>query len=111
MPANKNETRFRNAVRKAGVPLAAKNDRYFPSLYIYQKENVYLDAQGKELGWYEVHYKEEADPVWFTFSNLDMFNSQKLHAAGFEFRFEELMIGKSKTRVSFYKAPAKGGKK
>ena len=109
MPANKNEIKFRNAVRKAGVPLAAKNDRYFPSLYIYQIER-FLDADGQELHYYDVHYKS-AEPVWFTFTNLNMYQAQKLHAAGFEFRFEMLETSRGKATVGFYKAPVKADKK
>jgi hypothetical protein len=106
MPANKAETKFRNAVRKAGVNLAAKNDRFIPRLYTYQSESVFLDAELNELDYYDLHYKN-AEPVWFTFSNLDMLNSQKLHAAGFQFMFRDLEIRGGKVRQAFYKAPEK----
>ncbi len=106
MPANKNETKFRNAVRKAGVPLAAKNDRFFPRLYTYQSESVFLDAQLNELHHFDIHHKN-AEPVWFTFTNLDILNSQRLHAAGFEFMFREVDTFGGKIRQAFYKAPEK----
>jgi hypothetical protein len=110
MPANKNETKFRNAVRKAGVSLAAKSDGYYPSLHVYQAEGVYLDADLKELHYYDVHYKA-AEPVWFYFSNIDLYNSQLLTAAGFGLKFVEVKSGQGKMRKAFYKAPEKEAKK
>jgi hypothetical protein len=106
MPANKAEIKFRNAVRKAGVSLAAKNDRFIPRLYTYQSESVFLDAELNELHHYDIHYKN-AEPVWFTFSNLDMLNSQRLHAAGFQMMFREVDTFGGKIRQAFYKAPEK----
>ena len=106
MPVNKAETRFRNAVRKAGVHLAAKNDRFYPRLYTYQSEGVFFDAELNELHQIDIRYKN-AEPVWFTFLNLDMLNSQRLHAAGFEMMFREVDTFSGKTRQAFYKAPEK----
>ena len=106
MPVNKNETQFRNAVRKAGLPLAGKSDGYYPSLYVYQSEGTYLDAELKELHYYDVRYKA-AEPVWFYFTNITLYQTQLLHQAGFEFKFVEVDSSKGKMRKAFYKAPAK----
>jgi hypothetical protein len=105
MPANSNEIKFRNAVKRAGVNLANKTANGYYSFYTYQDEGTFLDENLNVIHYYDVRYKN-AQPVWFTFHSIDLFRSQQLHAAGFEFKFVEIPAERgTKKRVGFYKAP------